>query len=131
MGSDNVSCFASHNNILLIYQLNKEYNNLEIIKWVYTEACTGKNRLDVHYSYLNLILHKYVFNCNDIITERDVYSAISHQNSIAGTTTMLLDGSSLEGSVMEKNKKFKVKTGVRETHELEFTTNDTSKLYTI
>ena len=104
IGSDNASCLASHDIIAYIHYLNKEIQGIKVSKWIYTEACTGKNRLDTHFSYVNLRLKAYVLDGGDVITESDICEAISHLGGIAGTTAVLFDGSELTGPVL-KNKK--------------------------
>ena len=130
--SDNASCLASHDNIPYVHkQINPNFPNLKITKWIYTEACTGKNRLDTHFSFLNLKMKSYVRDGNSILTESDIFKALSFDGGTAGGTALLLDGLKLKGSVLKGGKSFKAtKTGVRETHEMNFE-NDFPRIYTI
>ena len=133
IGSDNASCLASHDIIPYIHNLNQELQGqgVTVRKWIYTEACTGKNRLDTHFSYVNKKMKAYVLDGFDIITEKDICDAISYHDGIAGTTAVLFDGAELEGPVLKNNKEFKAsKTGVRETHEVVWT-NSTPLIYKI
>ena len=70
LGSDNASCFASHDAIPFIYNLNEDYKeakqNIYISKWIYTEACTGKGRIDTHFAFVNLASVRYVLDGNDV-----------------------------------------------------------------
>ena len=130
LGSDNASCFASHDAIPFINCLNKEYNeanmNLSVRKWIYTEACTGKGRIDTHFAFVNLALMRYVLDGNNITTEDEIYKALSSNDGLACSTTILLDGSNLEGPVLKNNKSFKAThTGVRETHEIQWPNKST------
>ena len=143
LGSDNASCFASHDAIPYIHNLNKnvmQAQNLRVTNWVYTEACTGKNRLDTHFSFVNILLRSYVMDGNNVVTEADIYQGLCHNGGIKGSTTILFDGASLLGPLLEKDGKkqdFKcTRTGVRETHEIVFPDprlgdEHTPKIYTI
>ena len=98
ISSDNISCLMSHDIILYMHELNKRLNliGLRITKWIYTEACTGKNRLDTHFSYVNLKLKLHVMDGNNVITEKDICEAISYYEGIAGTTAKF------EGTCIER-----------------------------
>lgn len=76
ISSDNASCFASHDCIPYIHYLNAEMQNIKVSKWRYTEACTGKIRLDTHYSFVNLKLKVYVQDGNNVTTEKDIVDAL-------------------------------------------------------
>ena len=131
LGSDNASCLASHDAIPYIYCLNKRLANIKIKNWVYTEACTGENRLDSHFSFMNLTLSGYLMDGNDILNEDDIYAALCYLCGIRGSTGILFDGENLKDPVLKNKKEFKVsKTGVRETHEVTYT-GDTPHVYTI
>jgi hypothetical protein len=47
--SDNASCFASQELIPFIYHGNKTVNRPKVVCWLYTEAQTGRGRLDTHF----------------------------------------------------------------------------------
>jgi hypothetical protein len=125
IGSDNASCLASQDSIPFVHDGNAlQTNSLQITNWVYTEACTGKNKLDTYFSYVNLQLAGYLTDGNDIKTELDIYMGLCHQKGIAGSSALLFDGTNLCGPVLvnpntRKAKEFKAKTGVRETHEVQ------------
>ena len=79
LGSDNASCLASHDSIPYILHTNTRLNGVKVTNWVYTEACTGKNRLDSHFSFVNLLLKGFTEDGNDILNENDVYAALNFQ----------------------------------------------------
>ena len=127
--SDNASCFATHDNIPFVYHLNKDMarNNyhIRIDRWIYTEAQTGKGRLDTHFSYVNTVFDSFVADGNDILTERDIYQALNFQGGILGTTTLLIDGSRISSNnkvLLTKNGFKTKKIGVRETHDIKWGT---------
>ena len=119
LGSDNASCLSSHDSIIYIHYLNKRLEGIKILNWVKTEACTGKGRLDTHFSFVNIVLKSYILNnvMNTILNEEEIYKALSFQGGILGTTAVLFDGANLKGPVLAKEFKAS-KTGVRETHEI-------------
>ena len=48
---------------------NKE-NNLPVIsRWIITEAQTGKSKLDVHFSFLNIKFKSFIEDDNYIVVE--------------------------------------------------------------
>ena len=51
---------------------------------MYTEAQTGRGRLDTHFSYLNLILKSFVEDENDILLEEDILEDIYFVNATTG-----------------------------------------------
>ena len=86
LGSDNASCFDSHDNIPFIHHRNKRNENkIQICNWVYTEACTGENRLDTHFSFLAMILKYYILENNNIKDGKDMYDALLYETGLAGT----------------------------------------------
>ena len=97
---------------------------IQRIKWLYTEVCRGKNEEDSHFSFINLTFHSFIIDGNDIMTERDIFSALQHNWGITGSHVLLIDRKGLSKlkhsfeSSQERNKEFKSKTGVRETHEI-------------
>lgn len=124
--SDNASCFASHDNIPYIHHLNKELEtkmmDIRIVRWIYTEAQTGKGKLDTHFSYVNTLFESYVEDGNDILTEKDIYLSLKFQGGIKGSTSILIDGSLLSANnKVLQGKSFKTKKiGVRETHDIKW-----------
>ena len=84
--SDNASCFSSLDLIPFIYNLNKKAIHDKtmplISKWIFTEAQTGRGRLDTHFSFVNLHMHSYVGFSTNITTENDIFKATQF-NSMA------------------------------------------------
>ena len=118
--SDNATCFASQELIPFIYHMNAEArgNDCPIVtRWIFTEAQTGRGRLDTHFSYLNLILKSFVEDGNDVVLEEHILEEISFRGGVAGTSGVLLNCDNLSGSAIKK--KFKTsKIGSRATHEV-------------
>ena len=115
--SDNATCFSSQELIPYISQLNDELSDITIVKWIYTEAQTGRGRLDTHFSYINIMLKSYIEDGFNIDLEEDIVKALSHRGGIAGTTVVLVDGSDLTGPTL--NKCFHCNgIGSCETHEI-------------
>ena len=117
--SDNALCFASQELIPFIYHLNTQSTTIgapNISKWIFTEAQTGRGRLDTHFSYINLVLKSYVEDGNDVVLEDHILEALSFRGRIAGTAVLLYNCSNLPSKTLEK--KFKsVKVTSRATHE--------------
>ena len=88
--------------------------------------------MDAHFSFVNLKLKSYIIDGNDVTTEMNVYSALIHQDGLAGSTAILFDGRNLKGPVLQGGKGFNkvTKTGVRETHEFNWT-KETPQIFTI
>eukprot|EP00957_Ditylum_brightwellii_P203889 15336682-Ditylum_brightwellii.AAC.1 len=87
--SDNASCFASQNLIPYVFHMNasnQEKGLPLIIRWIYTEAQTGRGRLDTHFSYMNLKIKSFLEDGNDVLVEKDIIRALSFQGGVAGTT---------------------------------------------
>lgn len=104
--SDNATCFASQELIPFIFHLNTEMESkVQIVKWIYTEAQTGRGRLDTNFSYVNVVLKSYVEDGFDIDIEDDIAKDIAHRNEIGGTTSVLLDARGLEGKALQKSFK--------------------------
>ena len=122
--SDNASCFVSQELIPFIHHINQELKsedecNLKVSRWIFTEAQTGRGRLDTHFSYLNVKFSSYVEDGNDMTTEQHIFQALAHNGGIAGTTSVLLDASRLVGKLL--NKKFKSQqVSTRETHDIKW-----------
>ena len=123
VGSDNGSGLASHDNVPHVHHLNKIFTGIRITNWVHTEACTGENGLDTHFSFLNISMIAHIGSGKNILTEKDICLAPMFKGGIAGSTAVLFDGAELEGPVARdkegNEKEFKASnTGVRETHEI-------------
>jgi hypothetical protein len=130
--SDNASCLASRYIIAYMHHLNKELADigLKVIQWTYTEAQTGKGRLDSHFSFVNILFHSYAKGGHDIRTEQQIYDALCHNGGLMGSTAALVDRAELgiddatehserkqkEKKVCVVSKPFKTrKIGVHET----------------
>jgi hypothetical protein len=125
--SDNASGFASQQHIPQVHHMNAD--SLPVFStWIFTEAQTGKSRLDTHFSYVNLQLTKYINAGHDILTESDIQAAMSFQDGIAGTTSILLDASRLllVRADNENNTKYNATTGCRSTHEIRWSQTETN-----
>ena len=91
--------------------------NAVLNRWIFTEAQTGKTRLDTHYSFLNEKFKAYVEDDNGILIEDDIVKSIRSSGGISSTTDVLFDAAALFGKEGLK-KNFKTGTGARETHEV-------------
>lgn len=125
--SDNATCFASQELIPFIYHLNRELEEKTgplICKWLFTEAQTGRGRLDTHFSYINVKLKSYVEDDNNCVCEEQIYAGLIYDEGIAGSTATLLDGTNIpKGGCL--SKKFKsTKIGSRATHEIQWSLTD-------
>lgn len=118
--SDNATCFSSQEHIPFIHHLNQESktNKMPIIsRWIFTEAQTGRGKLDTHFSYLNTVFKSFIEDGNDILTEEHILDALAFNGGVAGTTGILLDCTNLRGDTI--SKKFKTsKVKSRSTHEI-------------
>ena len=54
---------------------------------------------------------------NEILPEDDIVKAISFNECTSGTTAVIVDTKNIFGKTL-KNIYFKIRTGVRETHEV-------------
>ena len=75
---------------------------MKVTKWIFTEAQTGKGRLDTHFAYVMMILYSYIWDGNDIETEEDIFKAFSSRSAIRGTVAILLDVAGLNGPTLKK-----------------------------
>ena len=74
-------------------------------RWIFTEAHTGKTRLDTHYSFINKTFQAYVEYDNEILIEDDIVKATSFNGGIFGTTTVLVDAENIFGKRALKKEK--------------------------
>ena len=93
--SDNASYFASQELIPFIYHMNKVPAMPKTTRWIFTEPCTDRGRLDTHFSYINLILKSFVEDGNNVDMEKHIFEALAFRGGVAGTTAVLLDFSNL------------------------------------
>jgi hypothetical protein len=110
--------------------LNKKWEevnlDLRVDCWVYTEACTGKDDLDAHFSFINVLFASYILeDGNQILTEEDMFEALGYRGGIAGSHAYLIDATEeIQGGIKHvyadpnEDKGFKAKTGVRSTHHV-------------
>ena len=104
-----------------VFNMNTRLHNEEklvLSRWVFTEAQTGKTRLDTHYSFLNKNYQAYVDDDNDILIEDDIMKSIIFNGGISGNTAVLVGAVALFGKRSLEKNNFKIKTGARETHEV-------------
>jgi hypothetical protein len=124
--SDNATGFASQELIPFIFHMNTKLRadgKAMLTRWLFTEAQTGKTRLDAHFSFMKNRFQAYVEDGNDILIEEDIFNALSFNGGLAGTTVVWLNAAAL-CSTKTLKKKFKAETGSRETHELCFSEKD-------
>ena len=120
--SDNASCLSSQDHIALVYAMNernatKFKGSAQIVRWIYTEAQTGKTFLDTHFSYINKKMIAFVQDGNDMVSPEGIYEALIHNGGIAGSTAVLADLENLPaGEILQK--KVPVYTGCRATHDI-------------
>lgn len=98
-------CLPSQELIPFIYHINaksKENVVLVVAIWSFTEDQTGRERLDTHFSIINLILKSYVEVGNDVVLEEYTLAAISFCGGAAVTTGMLLDCDNVGGQALSK-----------------------------
>lgn len=118
--SDNASCFESQNLIPFVYHLNRESESkhLPIIRrWLFTEAQTGKSRLDTHFSYLNVTMSAFVEDGNDIMTEDGLFEALTYRGGVAGTAVVLVNAGKLPKTCIV-GKYTNTALGCRATHDI-------------
>ena len=113
---DNASGFASQELIPFIFNINTRLDderNVVLRRWIFTEAQTGKTRLETHYSFLNKKIQAYVENDNEILIEDDIVKGISFNGGIYGTTAVIVNADNLFGKISLKKDKSQIRTGLR------------------
>jgi hypothetical protein len=82
-----------------MYHLNKKFEGEELgfrlERWLFTEACTGKDEEDTHFSFVSTILTGYMLEGNNIDTEADIFKALQFQGGLAGSHTLFMDAERL------------------------------------
>ena len=118
--SDNSNCFASQQLIPFIHYLNEENigSRIAIERWVFTEAQTGRGRLDTYFSYINLVLKSFVEDDNDMTLEEHIIQALGFRGGIAGTTGFLLNCSNFTQHIIQGGKFNTSTVKRRETHDI-------------
>ena len=122
--SDNASCFSSQELIPYVFQMNEELSSKSfptISKWIFTEAQTGRGRLDTHFSYVNVWFKSFVEDGNDVILEEDIVSALMYRGGLAGTTAVLYNVGEIPSKCLERKFKSSL-IGSRATHEIQWDT---------
>lgn len=114
--SDNASGFASFELVPFIFNLNVRLKTIRITRWIFTEAQTGRGRLDTHFAFLNVKIKGYVEDGNDVLVPDHIIDALTSADGISGTTVLLVDASELAGPI--NSKTFKARSGVRNTHDI-------------
>ena len=94
--SDNASCFASQELIPFIHHINTQMrddrdDSVQVTRWLFTEEQTGRGRLDTHFSFLNIKFNSYVEYSNDMVSEDNIFQAMTHREGVTGTTAILLN----------------------------------------
>ena len=102
MCSYNASYLALYDNIPFVHYFNESLTGLRVDKQICTEACTGKTRIDTHFSYVNLKLKLFVLNGDDILTQDNIFDALSLEGVIGGSTAISFDGFLLKGPVSNR-----------------------------
>ena len=74
--------------------------------------------MDTHFAYLNILFRSFVEDGNDIAVEEDIFSALSFNGGIAGTTTKLINAKNLVSPRISNNKKFACSAKTRSTHDI-------------
>ena len=64
---------------------------LFLSRCIFTESQTGKTRLDTHCLFINNKNQAYVEDENYILIEDDIVNFISFNESVSGTTDVLVD----------------------------------------
>jgi hypothetical protein len=116
IASDNAGTFS--NKLLVVYLWNllvmAQNQGLPSIKrWIYSEAQTGKNMLDTHFSYVSLWLKSWVDEGNDIQTPTDIFNAMTCK--AAHTTCILVDYLEMNNYESEHAKKI---NWIRSCHDI-------------
>ena len=126
--SDKCNNFCTHAMIAFIVDRNKQNWRREpdcsdsaevrVISWTFSEAQTGKDQLDVNFSYVSRSFKFFVSGGTDLLTGKDMFDALK-KHPIAGTSALLVDvrGSSLP--VFDK-----CPLGIQKSHYFEFNVDD-------
>ncbi|KAE8876020.1 hypothetical protein PF007_g18053 [Phytophthora fragariae] len=118
--SDNASVFTGGEWIPWVIKLTRKYPHLRVSRYMNTEAPTGRDMLDAHFSFWNRKMDTFVRKDNAIQTPDDLYSALTDEGGVANTTTLLLGVDSLKASLFNNAKSSfssKIKSGVRRIHD--------------
>ena len=90
---------------------------------LFTEAQTGRGRLNTHFLFINLILRSYTEAGNDIDSEEHFINALKFRGVTADTTDILPDCSMLPKAALKRKFQSKfVKT--RDIHDIFWNTSD-------
>ncbi len=86
--SDNASVFANANLLLFIYAMNLT-RRVKVVRYMNTEAQTGRDMLDTHFSFMMKLIKRYVLAGNPVTSPEDLFKALSYQGGMLNTTVML------------------------------------------
>ncbi|KAE9337068.1 hypothetical protein PR003_g12184 [Phytophthora rubi] len=118
--SDNASVFASGEWIPWVIKLTRKYPHLRVSRYMNTEAQTGRDMLDAHFSFLNRKVSAFVTKDNAVQTPVELFSALTDDGGVANTTTLLVIVD-LEKAEHFNNAKqsfsSKIRSGVRRIHD--------------
>ena len=73
--SDNASVFSKELMALFVFLTSNKNTQWRITDWVNTEAQTGSDMLDTHFSFLNQSMDAFIKSGEDIAKPRDIYDA--------------------------------------------------------
>ena len=92
--SDNAGPFTAQVLAPFCYLLNKLGGLPEVMRWIYTEAQSGKSMLDCHFAYINIWIDAWVRMAEDgtniIFDPATLYTALTHDGGIKNSSTLLL-----------------------------------------
>ncbi|KAE9119417.1 hypothetical protein PF007_g8549 [Phytophthora fragariae] len=89
-GSDNASVFASGEWMPWVIKLTRKHPHLRVSRYMNTEAQTGRDMLDAHFSFLNRKANAFVRKDNVVQTPAELFAALTDDGGVANTTTLLV-----------------------------------------
>jgi hypothetical protein len=117
--SDNATVFTGTEWIPWIIKFSRKYPSLRVSRYMNTEAQTGRDMLDTHFSFLNKKIDAFVRKGNAVQTPDELFAALTDDDGVANTSTLLLEIDADKAQLFNSNKKmFKVKSGVRKIHDI-------------
>ncbi|KAE9111012.1 hypothetical protein PF010_g10970 [Phytophthora fragariae] len=119
-GSDNASVFASGEWMPWVIKLTRKHPHLRVSRYMNTEAQTGRDMLDAHFSFLNRKANAFVRKDNVVQTPAELFAALTDDGGVANTTTLLVSVD-LEKAEHFNNAKqnfsSKIRSGVMRIHD--------------
>ena len=88
--------------------------NVRVISWTFSEAQTGKDQLDVNFSYVSKSFKSYVSGGKDLMTGKDMFEALQI-HPIKGTSAVLAD---VRGPVLPVYDKCPL--GIQKCHSFQY-----------